>query len=133
MSGLLTWNVYDVRVRPVYADGVYGEFGNVESLRIAGNRSMTLEENEENTNNALIIYPNPGNGNSLSIDVSDHDIENYTLEIYDITGKLVYTAVHPSSENGIIQVQFTERPERGTYLIKLIGREESQTTLWIVQ
>ena len=71
------------------------------------------------TNNSLNIYPNPVD-NSLSFTVENTVNGLGTFEVFDFSGKLIYT-LNPSFSNGFNQISFEISEWRaGVYFVKLL-------------
>jgi hypothetical protein len=76
------------------------------------NLALTNSISEELTNN-LTLYPNPTNG---TIEISFPKNDQYTINVYDSQGKLVFE--NTSHSNSIVHDLSSYRP--GLYIIKVI-------------
>jgi hypothetical protein len=77
----------------------------------------------------VLVYPNPTNG-VVMLEFSRADGTQYYIELYDITGKLLFAEfLYP--ENGeVFRRDFTYL-EKGVYLIK-IGNDTSQSSFRLI-
>jgi len=75
--------------------------------------------------NALQIYPNP-TSNQFSLNIENNFIQGLTLEIFDLSGKLIHTQITPSGINPKIQLPSIAS---GTYILKLIEGEQLKSSL----
>lgn len=86
----------------------------------------TIEEikNQEH----VTSYPNPGN-EELNLSFYSKDSDNITIEIMDISGKIIYTEnrkINPSSFN-IIKISQVNEFSSGVYMVKMKFKKESRT------
>lgn len=97
----------------------------VPSLSIAdiGGQSPTLS-----------LYPNPNNG-ICTLESKDGAVYsgNYTIEIRNITGSLLYSA-HTTAYNGRISLQLNLQHmlAQGAYILKLVGGERAEHLPFII-
>lgn len=109
----------------VTMDGYYGTNGNVVVDGSNVTEEVSLERvnalNELNTN--ISIYPNPSNGTFV---IKTDQI--YTLEVFSITGELVFTQELTNTESYINLGQVS-----GMYIVHLINGEETLTSKIIVE
>lgn len=75
------------------------------------------------------VYPNPTNG-LLQVDISDLN-EDLNLQLYDAAGKLVSQKAFLKGQNSQI-IDFTA-VERGSYYLRVVGKESNQTISIIKQ
>jgi hypothetical protein len=81
-----------------------------------------------NTNtiqHAIKLFPNPTN-DLLYLDLGDYKlIENYSIEITDISGKLVFSQ---KCNSALISVNLNSWTGKGVYLFKLIDNKSKVIT-----
>ena len=65
------------------------------------------------------IYPNPVHINEIFIDLGDNNDSQYTLDIYDLSGKVISSKSHRSN-SGIIEVDLSDIP-KGIFMFRLFG------------
>ncbi len=127
---LINGTNYSFQVRPIYVnfEGNNYEVGNSSNI-INLKPSVVLGENEE-SNSALKLYPNPSNGN-FTLQFNDFNTEKGVLKIMNLTGKTILTKelknINNKSEeqlelvnvnNGIYIIQV--QTEKGVYQQKIM-------------
>jgi Secretion system C-terminal sorting domain len=92
----------------------------------SNNQNIFAEEsNIATTSNNVKLFPNPAKG-SFAINT---DLENYNIELRDVTGKLVY------NQNNINQTFFNmdiKNIEAGTYFVKISNASSSEVVKLMV-
>jgi hypothetical protein len=94
VPGIATGRTYNVRIRPVHANGGASSWGAVQCLKTTGTASMIVEQPEENTVSASLenwtvsIYPNPSNGAPIHAIIEGAEGPIH-LQVFDLTGKRV--------------------------------------------
>ncbi len=116
----------DVFATIVGQDGTYtGTYGPTCQLTFnaPANKGIVADPNF-NINNpeaALSIYPNPvQNGNEVTVVVKNikSESENIQIEIFDLSGKLVYARNVAGVGNVISRVQLDDKISQGVYLVQ---------------
>ena len=93
------------------------------------NNTVSLLDDEKLQENALTIYPNPsGNQAKLMIDSSIKGL--VLIEVYDSQGKL-HSSQKTELKGEKISIELKSE-NKGTYLVRVIGDDFSQTKQWIV-
>ncbi|NNK80558.1 MAG: choice-of-anchor B family protein [Flavobacteriales bacterium] len=83
-------------------------------------------------NNSLDIFPNPGNGNSLSLRF-DQTPESMLVEIFDFSGKLLYNReITTTSTDGVTQLNNLNVWHTGLYLVSVRTSAGSFRKVWSV-
>ncbi|MBK7390023.1 MAG: T9SS type A sorting domain-containing protein [Bacteroidetes bacterium] len=77
---------------------------------------MSINDHQDNSNNGIIIYPNPTAG-TFSLKMMDKLVYNTSIVITDIFGKVVWTSDYIKPE---FNIDITNEPN-GVYLINLIS------------
>jgi hypothetical protein len=95
VPGMGLSKTYNVRVRPIHANGEVGNWGTAQCLK-TGNTGMAMEHTQPTesismTNGVFNLYPNPTSGNSFTLNANGalEDYEVMQLMVTDIAGKLV--------------------------------------------
>ena len=108
----------------------HGKINAYKALRyMVGNLSV---QNVNSDDMACILYPNPGKG-IFTIDYKSRSQEQLSVEVMDITGKLVFVElwqVIPGTNSR--QLDLTRLP-KGTYLTKIASQTGYNTIKTIVQ
>jgi hypothetical protein len=93
------------------------------------NNTVSLLDDGKLQDNALTIYPNPsGNQAKLMIDSSKKGL--VLIEVYDSQGKL-HSSQKTELKGEKISIELKSE-NKGTYLVRVIGDDFSQTKQWIV-
>ena len=96
--------------------------------KIPGNNFESTNSNTLSNNLEVKIYPNPSNGTQIKVEASGfaNNQFNYTVEIFDISSKLVDQFVIESrNENLFIEINFSKKLNDGIYFLK-ISKEANQ-------
>jgi hypothetical protein len=65
------------------------------------------------------VYPNPNNG-EFNLKLTDFELGEYQMEIYDITGKLVTAKqLIVNSDEALIQINQESQMDKGMYVLCL--------------
>ena len=101
----------------------YHEFIDLPSFNNVSNNNRLFKSNEENGNfqelsKSFKLYPNPSNGNTNILYMSDENIVQAEIQIFDITGKLVIKqSIKVNSSTNIVETEFLRS---GLYLVNLL-------------
>jgi hypothetical protein len=107
-----------------------GDYLWVDDLAFSG--TVTGIENQNTFVNNLILFPNPVK-EFLDIKLSVTSPQQITIEIMDLTGKLLY-----SKNAGYIRDEMNQHVNltgisKGTYLLKIIGEQHNETRKIAIQ
>ena len=97
---------------------------------IANQFSTTALTSEESLQNQFSLYPNPSKG-SFTIEFKDF-ISNYSIEVFDITGKTIYENNFDQSAN-LIQVISLDNPANGVYFVNITSDKGLVTKKLVIQ
>ncbi|WP_306640391.1 T9SS type A sorting domain-containing protein [Sanyastnella coralliicola] len=133
VAGLVEGAVYEVRVKPEFSNGAATNYGGVELLSIIGpagivgeiESPVVLADDAERLDvvemGDLAIYPNPSNGDNVTINVSGIESEVVSIEVLDATGKLVRAEqIAATGANLTIQTSMSEFTS-GLYTVRVIA------------
>ena len=81
------------------------------------------------TNNSILLYPNPSNGNFTLF--AQHE-ECIKVDIYTLNGTIVFNDVI-NTDNGLVNMQLNNKLTKGLYIIKVEGTNTSFTTKLIIK
>jgi hypothetical protein len=89
--------------------------------------AVEIENSDYSENPSVSIYPNPSK-ETASILINDANFQNSRIEIYDITGKIVYT-----SENIVAgtEILIGESIDPGVYTVKVISGEKVKSLKFV--
>lgn len=91
-----------------------------------GSKKYSRYKEVYNFENELILYPNPV-GNILSYSIKDKN-RKFKLEIFESTGKLVYTCKIPEPGSNDFNIDISHL-NCGTYIVKYINLDNSRTEI----
>jgi hypothetical protein len=103
------------------------------TVAIVTNTTSTVGIKEiQNAANRITLFPNPAN-ESIQISLNLNQAQQITIEIYDIAGKLFYSNKEEAA-SGELKRKITIRDlPKGTYLLKVSGKEISETEKIIIE
>ena len=81
------------------------------------------------TNNSILLYPNPSNGNFTLF--AQHE-ECIKVDIYTLNGAMIFNDVI-NTDNGLVNMQLNNKLTKGLYIIKVKGANTSFTTKLIIK
>ncbi|MEN9948361.1 MAG: Secretion system C-terminal sorting domain [Bacteroidota bacterium] len=120
-----TGKTYNVRVRPIHANGEVGNWGTAQCLK-TGTAGMVLQsESASRANNysprqAVSLYPNPTSTGRFTLMTNSAEEEVKQIVITDITGKMVFQSQVVMNGNSV-EVEFGDLAT-GMYLV-MVGEE----------
>ncbi|MBL7963523.1 MAG: T9SS type A sorting domain-containing protein [Flavobacteriales bacterium] len=117
------WNVdvnttYIIRVFTNTDNGNAGNF----SICLSGDFGTGVNVVEQPT---LTAYPNPAQGD-VNI-VLDRSLPDATIELFDVTGRVVYTQRASIQEGQPLALPLTGRVARGSYTLRVLGADAMAT------
>ena len=150
VPGLIAGDSYDVSVRALFgsSSGVYGSSCNIT---IAGssnvgmstqasdnfqsahglNNQLTANPSKGDVGVSVQMFPNPNDGNNvrLTIDHLGNYNQSVAIDIYDLTGKRVFSDTYPSSGSTMSTiVRFDKQLSSGIYMVKINGGTDHEAT-----
>ena len=128
-------NWMDIQTHSVYVKhGVTGceNTGELTIIFNFDNCEISVPENKPDLSDVINLQPNPNNGDfKLTINQTITDLE---AQIFDISGRLVYTEQWNGNLNSGYQIQVsTNQIEKGVYLVFLISGTRNTIHRMIVQ
>ncbi len=133
VPGILMGNAYDVRIKPVYADGSAGAFGISQCISMVSTSSVQYfgdEANEEDIMEvsneiAVAFYPNPFDGHTLYLNVINASEVFIPIDIYDVAGQLMFSKLIEKEDDNRAVIQFENPLPAGAYFVNLKLKNES--------
>jgi hypothetical protein len=142
---------FNVEVRPYFANGSGGTTpGNWSTTArqlclitpaaidqsTSNNQNLTLKSSSESTvideTNKFELFPNPGNGQSLSVRMSNVTDEFVQVRIIDAQGRTIATQKSNTTSNSLISFNFESPLATGVYFVAITGDNTSQTIPYLV-
>ncbi|MGF1566129.1 MAG: T9SS type A sorting domain-containing protein [Flavobacteriales bacterium] len=148
VEGLMPGEVYNVRVRPLFANGYDAPFGAVDQIAIIGSIGLApeiespvvvdandVERTFEVSGPEFALYPNPNNGEFVNINLSNvnSDVERIAVDIYDSFGKLVISRQIANAGSQFNVIMPLDGIAAGVYTVSIIMNDEVRTERMIVQ
>ncbi len=136
ISGVTTKNL-TISSATTNNEGIYkcivsGDCGEILISNSAVLSVLTTNIDKYSNNNSINIYPNPSSGKFV-LEINSEYLEMTTINIYNPTGKLVYTEINLSSEtNNKHNIELTNML-KGIYYIQLIGSNINTTKKLIIE
>lgn len=147
VPGLQPGGVYEVQVKPEFANGSATSFGANQLLAIIGAAGMATEIetpvamvddadrllSEEESN--LAIYPNPNKGEFVNLNVTNiaEGVDRITVDVYDTYGKLVISRQLATTGSQLNVIMPLDGIASGIYTVSIIVDGEVRTERMIVQ
>ncbi len=125
VPGMGTGKTYNVRVRPIHANGEVGNWGTAQCLK-TGTSGMVMQSesgvwaNNYSSRQAVTLYPNPTSTGHFTLMTSSTEEEVKQIVITDITGKMVFQSQVVMNGNAV-EVEFGDLAT-GMYLV-MVGEE----------
>jgi hypothetical protein len=131
VPGMGTGKTYNVRVRPIHANGEVGNWGTAQCLKTGTSGMVMQSENESPFTDLPIhrstdlpihyaIYPNPTSTGHFTLMTNSNEVEVKQIVITDITGKMVFQSQVVMNGNSV-EVEFGDLAT-GMYLV-MVGDE----------
>jgi hypothetical protein len=121
---LINGTTYQVRIRPQFSNGIFGDWGPVRCLQISSQGFIMEEEPYTNEyriqapNFALTnIYPNPCNGDYVMVRTPESDRDVLSWRVLDLSGAVVWQSVIANKDQGI-RIDFTQTLADGIYIVQ---------------
>lgn len=136
VPGLQPGMQYAVRVRPIFSDGVFGNFGSWVCMQTAAQAAaMQMQSNgpfdADTQQMEMRIYPNPAN-DAAQFHINTDLNENATLEIYSVTGALVYSE-NVAGPAGTYNMPSAAQWPSGVYVVRLHNGNAWAQQRWLIQ
>ncbi len=146
VPGLVEGGVYDVRVRPIFANGALGAFGAADCVSIVGpiglpsvdGPSVDLLDEEKDLSDAAVapeaaIYPNPNNGQILNVNLSGVESTVVTMDIIDMFGKTVQAEQITVATGNVNEVINLNGLASGVYNVRFTMNNTTQTERLVIE
>jgi len=133
---------YNVRIRPKFANGVFGSWGSSVCMKTSGTAGMNLVENEneepamqrfEVAGTEMSVYPNPVLADNVNILLRTEERGFVSIRVFDITGKVVLTDGFYTEGNTRRSLVFAETVTGGIFIVEAIMNGKIYTERIIVQ
>jgi hypothetical protein len=137
---LTNQGAWSVRIRPNFQYGV-GSYGPAHVIQINNTAASGILPNGEvegekifsiNESFNATLYPNPGDGSKLTIDVSNVVSEFVFVEVIDETGRQIRQDLFASENSMSIMLLFQQPLASGLYMIRIGMNDQIQTERMIV-
>ena len=125
-SGLSSSTTYSVQVAITLPNNPIGPYGKICSIKTPAIAKAASNFAAFDSNNSfeVVAYPNPFAAN-FKLDVSTNDVQNLTIRVYDMLGKLV--EVREVSATDVETLEVGANYPSGVYNVIVIQGENSKT------
>jgi len=133
---------YSVRIKPVFGNGE-GTYGTAQCIRMMGGAPVIIHNEEEETiieeamsmNEDMMIslYPNPGNGELLNLNIIHESATEAEISIIDNMGRIIERVNYTFDKELSTVHRFTKPLHAGLYLVEFRIGEEKITRKLIIQ
>lgn len=147
VAGLQNGAVYEVRVKPEFANGSMTMYGGTELLSIIGAAGMQAEIDSpvaitddaerdlfENLGD-VAIYPNPNRGDYVNVNINNiaDGVDRVLIDIYDSFGKLVMSNQYAPNGSNLNMIMTLDGMASGLYTVNIIVDGEVRTERMLIQ
>ena len=143
IPGVQNGATYDFRIRPIFPYEYSAPWGPSTCIQVAGVSSFwTVNSNfdqelseatEEEVSFAASAYPNPNNGEQISIIIDSDEQKEVQISIHDLTGRLVYSTQVISEGAFNFELPLDKKLATGVYSVNFISGNEKQSQRLIVR
>lgn len=110
---------YDVRVR-AQVDGSFGAYSDICQLTSAAATKRGVSFISGSSITGSFAYPNPSNGNSVTLSFYEESAYSSTIEILNLNGQTVYSLNHDVVEGqNSVHIDFAYRLNGGVYFARV--------------
>ncbi|MBF4986397.1 T9SS type A sorting domain-containing protein, partial [Nonlabens mediterrranea] len=92
---------------------------------------VTLSNEDLSFGSQLSIYPNPVEGDTLTINVGDTSVENVQVQVFNTLGQKVMTHKYNNISNGVIELNHVSNLNNGVYILNISTGDASVTRRFI--
>ena len=128
---------YDVQVR-AYKNGAWCvtslPWGDVCTVTITGSTAMTLPGTGSIADAELAMFPNPNNGDQLTLSLSavEEGVQTVSVDIFDLNGARVVAKVIPVNDGMIYQQMAVSELASGVYLVNITAGSKRYTERLVI-
>ncbi|MFN6378572.1 MAG: MopE-related protein [Flavobacteriales bacterium] len=140
---------YSVRIRPIFAGGIPGSWSTTSTcLRMAGSLGMAVSKDEAITEFVdrdwrmdteemegfqPNIFPNPNNGEAVTLSVSGAPSGTLMVNITDATGRTVSTLQYQIEQQHFsTQLELLQEINAGIYFVEIIASDNRREVLRVI-
>jgi PKD repeat protein len=147
-AGLMNGGTYNVRIRPKFENGMFGDWGPERCLQIGSSALMQEFEMEEKDESSefitahivessdhplFVLYPNPLSGEVAFIRLANSMRGNISYMILDATGRKMVDRVVCLEGSTDLTLEETQGMSSGIYYIRISCDDWEQTQRLIIQ
>ena len=95
---------------------------------------MTLEGTGTTSNAELAMFPNPNNGDQLTLSLSavEEGVETVSVDIFDLNGARVVAKVIPVNDGMIFQQMALDELASGLYMVNITAGSKRYTERLVI-
>ncbi|MFM9984311.1 MAG: T9SS type A sorting domain-containing protein [Flavobacteriales bacterium] len=136
---LMPGSCYSVRVRPVFThgNGSYGtahciQMGNVAS-QPGGEDEMAEDPNYIEHSIEANLYPNPNEGNRVTVTLTEVKDSEVLIRITDALGRMIYTKQYQVEGQLLTTISLEDKVKKGLYLVEFVADNKIITKRLIIE
>ena len=138
VPGMSNNSLYKVYVRPVFANGLYGNWGPAQCLKTTSS-GMIMNGNQQDAMVAISesasysLFPNPSMTDEFIVQGSRNFEGVVEVVVFDLLGNEVVTSTTSPEGSNLIYVQSTRQLAKGVYLVRISNEGVQETLRWVRQ
>jgi Secretion system C-terminal sorting domain len=136
---LMPGSCYSVRVRPVFThgNGSYGtahciQMSNVAS-QLGGDDEMVEDPNYIEHAIEANLYPNPNEGNRVTVTLTEVKDSEVLIRISDALGRMVYSKQYQVDGQLLTTISLEDKVKKGLYLVEFVADNKIFTKRLIIE
>jgi hypothetical protein len=109
-------------------------WGDLCNVTITGSTGMDLEGTGTTSDAELAMFPNPNNGDQLTLSLSavEEGVETVSVDIFDLTGARVVAKVIPVNDGMIYQQMAMDELASGVYMVNITAGSKRYTERLVI-
>lgn len=146
IPGAVPGATYSVRIRPVFSGNIFGSWSaNPSCLSIIGSAGFALDESElnlqpnersfgfEDSSFSVNIYPNPNNGEAITLAIGGAPSGVLRVNITDAIGRKVSSLQYQVEyRNLTTQLDIPQALQQGAYFVEIITADNRREVLRVI-
>ena len=140
-NGFTPNKTYNVRMRATYTNGYTSAWGPVRCLKVGNNNGMAMEDDSDILENdatrftemSINLFPNPGRGDVLNIQIPQVNDSEVSVRIFDAMGHLIWSNRFTTDGYLNTQIVFDTQLAAGLYLVEVGYDNMSATEKLLIQ
>jgi hypothetical protein len=130
---------YSVRVRPVFVTG-NGVYGTAHCIQMSSVASQLVDEDEMEEDLIFVehtieanLYPNPNEGNRLTVTLTEVKDTDVLIRITDALGRIIYSQQYQVDGQLLTTISLEDKVKKGLYLVEFVADNTILTKRLIIE